>query len=106
MKIDDSIFWLLWIIIILSIIHRRRKRMLDIIKKKREKLLKGGYVKMPEELIKEFIGKDVTILLFDDSFGVKGKIIAVEDNWIKVEEKNKINLLNGDMIKDIILKTK
>ena len=30
-----------------------------------------------------------------------GKILAVEENWIKVEEKKKIRLINGDMIRDI-----
>ena len=32
---------------------------------------------------------------------LEGKIIAIEDNWIKVEEKNKIRIINGDMIRDI-----
>ncbi len=56
---------------------------------------------MPEELMKEFIGKVCTIILFNESFGVQGKILEVEGNWIKVEEKNKIRLINGDMIRDI-----
>ena len=56
---------------------------------------------MPQELMKEFIGKVCTIILFNESFGVQGKIVAVEDNWIKVEEKNKGRLINGDMIRDI-----
>jgi len=58
---------------------------------------------MPQELMKEFIGQVCTIILFNESFGVKGKIIAVEDNWIKVEEKNKVRLINGDMIRDIFI---
>ena len=57
---------------------------------------------MPQELMKEFIGKVCSIILFNDSFGVQGKIVAIEDNWIKVEEKNnKVRLINGDMIRDI-----
>lgn len=56
---------------------------------------------MPKELMKEFIGKVCAIILFNDSFGVTGKITAIEDNWIKVEEKNKVRLINGDMIRDI-----
>lgn len=56
---------------------------------------------MPQELIKEFIGKICTIILFNDSFGIQGKIVAIEDNWLKVEEKKKIRLVNGDMIRDI-----
>lgn len=56
---------------------------------------------MPKELIKEFIGKICTIVLFNDSFGVQGRIVDIEDNWLKVEEKNKVRLINGDMIRDI-----
>lgn len=58
-------------------------------------------MKMPQELIKEFIGKVCSIVLFNDFFGIEGKIVAIEDNWIKVEEKNKVRLINGDMIRDI-----
>ena len=42
---------------------------------------------MPQEMIKEFMNKVCTISLFNESIGVQGKIVAVEDNWIKVEEK-------------------
>lgn len=56
---------------------------------------------MPIELMKEFIGKECTIILFNESFGVTGKIVAVEENWIKVEEKNRVRIINGDMIRDI-----
>lgn len=50
---------------------------------------------------KEFIGKVCKIILFNDPFGEQGKIVAVEENWIKVEEKNKVCIINGDMIQDI-----
>lgn len=56
---------------------------------------------MPQELIKEFIGKVCTIVLFNESFAIQGKIVAVEENWIKVEEKNTVRIINGDMIRDI-----
>ena len=59
---------------------------------------------MPQELMKEFIGKVCTIMLFNESLGVNGKIIAMEDNWIKIEEKNRVRLINGDMIRDIFIK--
>lgn len=60
---------------------------------------------MPTELMKEFIGKECTIILFNESFGVTGKIVSVEENWIKVEEKNRVRIINGDMIRDISIKT-
>ena len=56
---------------------------------------------MPTELLKEFIGKDCTISMFNEISAVQGKILAVEENWIKVEEKKKIRIINGDMIRDI-----
>lgn len=56
---------------------------------------------MPTEMIKEFIGKDCIVSLFNEVGAVQGKILTVEENWIKVEEKKKIRMINGDMIRDI-----
>lgn len=56
---------------------------------------------MPVELMKEFIGKVCSITLFNESFGITGKIESMEGNWIKVQEKNTIRIVNGDMIRDI-----
>ena len=56
---------------------------------------------MPAEMIKEFIGKDCIITLISDSAIINGTIISIEDNWIKVEEKKKIRIINGDMVRDI-----
>ena len=62
---------------------------------------KGRKRSMPTELITEFLGKVCNISLFNDSFGVTGKIVAVEDNWIKINEKSTVRLINGDMVRDI-----
>ena len=64
---------------------------------------KGRIRKMPTELIKEFMGKVCSISLFNESFGITGKIVALENNWIKIEEKDTSRLVNGDMIRDIKL---
>lgn len=58
---------------------------------------------MPTELLKEFIGKMCVISLFNDSFGVSGRLTAVEGSWIRVEEKKGVRIINGDMIRDIKL---
>lgn len=76
---------------------RKNKLYLGIINRKK----KGRKRKMPQELMKELKGKVCTIILFNESFGVQGKIVAIEDNWIKVEEKNRTRFINGDMIRDI-----
>lgn len=94
-------YCLIWLIILICciIIPRRNKLYLGIINKKK----KGRKLNMPQGLMKEFIGKVCTIILFNESFGVQGKIVAIEDNWIKVEEKNRVRIINGDMIRDISL---
>ncbi len=101
MKITDtSVYLILFTVVILLcwIIPAANKRYHDIIRKK-----KGKKKNTPEELLKEFIGKMCTVSLFNDSFGIQGKITAVEGNWIKIEEKKGARLINGDMIRDIKL---
>lgn len=90
-----NFYFLIIIFIILYIMLSRKELYLKILNKKRRKR------KMPQELMKEFIGKVCSIMLFNNSFGVQGRIVAIEENWIKVDEKNKIRIINGDMIQDI-----
>lgn len=59
---------------------------------------------MPTEMLKEFLNKDCVIALFNDVVGIQGRIVAVEENWIKVEEKKRTRIINGDMIRDISIK--
>lgn len=59
---------------------------------------------MPTELMKDFIDKVCSITLLNELSGsITGRIAAVEGNWIKVEEKNRVRLINGDMIRDITI---
>ncbi len=59
---------------------------------------------MPTELMKDFIDKVCSITLLNELSGsITGRIVAVEGNWIKVEEKNRVRLINGDMIRDIAI---
>ena len=64
---------------------------------------KGKKTEMSVEMIKDLIGQNVIINLFNESLASQGVIIAVEDNWIKVEEKKKTRIINGDMIRDIAI---
>ena len=77
-----------------------RKLIMKNIQRKR----KGEKRKMPMEMLKEFIGKACTISLFNEISAVQGTILAVEENWIKVEEKKRIRIINGDMVRDISVK--
>ena len=67
---------------------------------------KGEKRKMPTEMLKEFLDKDCTITLFNEIVGVQGRIVAIEENWIKVEEKKRTRIINGDMIRDISISRK
>lgn len=92
-------YWIILVIIIVVclIIPTRIKFMMNLINKKR----KGEKRKMPTEMLEEFIGKECMVTIFNEIGAVQGKIIKVEENWIKVEEKKRIHIINGDMIKDI-----
>ncbi len=93
-------FILIWFVLFVCIIIPAiNSRNLNILRNSRKK--KGEKRMLPAQLLKEFIGKVCTITLLNSSFGVCGRIEAAEENWIKVDEKGKIRLLNGDMITDI-----
>lgn len=89
--------WIIIILIFCIIISRNKKFVLNNIVRKR----KGRKRRMPTEMIKEFIGKVCCISLFNESFGITGKIISVEENWLKVQERDSVRMVNGDMIRDI-----
>ena len=97
---DTSTYLILFAVVIFLcwIIPAINKRYLDIIRRK-----KGRKKAMPTELLKEFIGKMCVISLFNDSFGVSGRLTAVEGSWIRIEEKKSVRIINGDMIRDIKL---
>lgn len=97
---DTSTYLILFAVVIFLcwIIPAINKRYLDIIRRK-----KGRKKAMPTELLKEFIGKMCVISLFNDSFGVSGRLTTVEGSWIRVEEKKGVRIINGDMIRDIKL---
>lgn len=59
---------------------------------------------MSEEMLKEFIGKECRISDLNGWSAVTGIIVAQEDGWIKVEEKNRIRMMNLAYVKDIAIK--
>ena len=60
---------------------------------------------MPVEMLQEFLGKECQIKFLSAWDGsVVGTILAVEDGWIKVEEKKTTHIINADYIKDISIR--
>ena len=57
---------------------------------------------LPKEMFNELIGKVCHIILFDSLGAAVAKVVDIEDNWIKIADKNgKITFINGDMVKQI-----
>ncbi len=96
----NTIYVLIIFMIVIYIAVKNNCKKVNIILKNRKR--RGGKNIMPEELIKQFVGKVCSISLFNNAFGVSGEIVAIENNWIKVENKNETQLINGDMITNII----
>lgn len=87
------------IFIVLFIIIPEQRKKINITKKNRKQ--KGG-IKMSNELIKNCVGK--VCYISTGSMGStfnKVTIIEVVDNWIKVESKGKVDLINIDFVQNI-----
>ncbi len=91
------IFLLIYIWWILPAINKKRHQI--ILNKRR----RGEKRMLPKELMGDFIGKVCAILCYNDLAGVSGKIVGVEENWVKVQTKKETQLINGDMIKNITI---
>ncbi|MCG8482460.1 MAG: hypothetical protein MJA31_04055 [Clostridia bacterium] len=85
------------IFVLFFVILPSQKRTI-LFKKKRKR--RG--VAMSNELIKDCIGKvcNISTGSLGSNF-TKVKIIEVVDNWIKVEGKGKVDLINTDFIQNI-----
>ena len=64
---------------------------------------KGVVVGMTNELIKKSIGKNCQITTGSFGTNVKGKIVDVNENWIKLETKKGEELINAEFIQSIKL---
>jgi hypothetical protein len=83
------------LILLLIILPEQRRRMTLALKKQR----KRG-IKMNNELIKTYIERVCTV---SSGFGsaVKGKIVRVQENWIEIETKGGIQLVNAEFVTQI-----
>jgi len=103
---DSSTFIAIYIplfIIFIIVIPNGKKALFTVLRMKRRKRRKV----MANELIKSCIGKLCTITTgsLGSSYS-KVVILEVVDNWIKVESKNKIDLINIDFIQNIKIHNK
>ena len=101
---DKSIDMIEWInlcipIFIFLIIIFGNKENVEIALKRARK--RRGGIKMSNELIKKYIGKNCMLSTEGIGGAVIGEIIDVVDNWIEVKTKKENQLLNSDYITNI-----
>lgn len=53
---------------------------------------------MTNEMIEKLTGKDCWIFCFESNANVQGKITNIKDNWIEVETKKGIELVNAEFV--------
>lgn len=78
----------------------RRTMILKLIRKKK------GEKTMSNETIKKYVGALCSISSGAYASVVTGKIITVTDNWIEVETKKGIELVNAEFVQNIKILTK
>lgn len=72
------------------------RKMITLKKKK-----KKGMIVMTNELLKKYIGKNC--LISTGSFGTSiiGNIMEVNENWIEIETKKGVELINSEFVQNI-----
>ena len=93
--------YLLLFLVLFVLLPRQNRFMYSILLRKKKLQSEGKKKKVPAEFLKECLGKVCSVMQFGDAAGQTGKITAVEDNWIRLEQKNAVRFINGDMIKEI-----
>jgi hypothetical protein len=90
------------IIVTISGLKNKRLMMRNKVRKKRLPNRGDGHM---NELIKDYVGKECTVLTFEGG-QVKGIIEKLEGNWISVTTAKKKQMINTDFISRIIQKNK
>lgn len=65
---------------------------------------KGVERKVPVEMLRSYIGKKVTVVCSGAGMGFEGVIVKVEDNWLMLEGKKHIQIVNCDAVNYINIK--
>ena len=77
--------------------QQRKIQQMIIVKIKKRK----GLVIMGTEVIKKYIGRTCKISTGTYGTNLTGKIVDVNENWIEVETKKGIELINAEFVQSI-----
>ena len=87
------------VFLIISLQQAAARKIATIMVKKRK-----GRIVMTNELIGKYVGRDCYITTGTMGVSVTGKIIEVRENWIEVQTRKGVEILNLDFIQHIRLK--
>ena len=59
---------------------------------------------MPIELLQAYLNKKVTVVCNGQAIGFEGTLVKIEDNWLMLDEKKSIKIINGDDVNYITIK--
>lgn len=95
--------WYLWLILICIILWCTGAASHVVLHRiiRRRMLQKGRIQGMTSELVREFIGQNCYISMFNGLGAYKGLILSVDDRWIKLQEKKNVRMINLDWVTDI-----
>lgn len=85
-------------IIIFVLLPEQRLIQRAVIQKKKN--IKGRII-MTNDVIKKYVGRDCRISTGSFGTNVVGKIIDVNENWIEVETKKGIEIINAEFVQSI-----
>ena len=93
-----AIYIPIFLLFFVIIPHQRVVRRAILLKKKRRK----GEITMTNEMIKKYLGKECKITPAGSmSTTILGEIIGINENWLEVETKKGMELINADYIQSI-----
>lgn len=73
------------------------------IKRRIKKIIKKGK-NMNNEILKKYIGKSVTISFGSYGTNITGKINDIKENWLELESKKGVEIINVEFIQNIKIK--
>lgn len=90
-------YLLLFVLILVFVFYENTKRRMIKIKMKK----KRGLMMMTNELLKSYIGRNCFMYMGSFGTNVAGKILSVNENWVEVESKKGIELVNAEFVQSI-----
>ena len=57
-------------------------------------------------MLDQYMGKDCTVRLFNEVGAIKGKLMDVDIQWVKVDTKKGTQLINRNMVRNITFDNK